>query len=128
MKLRPHHLLCTQGYSGKGYSEEFIENMDEVVNRLRSEEDVEVELVFNTDDICCACPNRLGENLCRTNDKVNSYDRKLAHYMGLEQKKYIYKDIIKEINSKMTEEKMKDICDGCSWYPISACGKNILKL
>ena len=23
MIMRPHHLLCTQGYSGKGYSPEF---------------------------------------------------------------------------------------------------------
>ena len=22
MVMRPHHLLCTQGYSGKGYSQE----------------------------------------------------------------------------------------------------------
>ena len=22
MELRPHHLLCTQAYSGKGYNEE----------------------------------------------------------------------------------------------------------
>ena len=34
IKLRPHHLLCTQGYSGKGYSEEFVEHMNEVVAML----------------------------------------------------------------------------------------------
>lgn len=128
MKLRPHHLLCTQGYSGKGYSKEFVANMDELVNRLRNEENVEVEIVFNTDDICAACPNCLGENLCTTNDKVNSYDSKLVNYTGLEEKKYIYKEIIREINSKLTEEKMRDICEGCCWYPISACRKNILNI
>ena len=26
--LRPHHLLCTQGYSGHGYSEAFVEHMN----------------------------------------------------------------------------------------------------
>ena len=25
--LRPHHLLCTQGYSGKGYDENFVAHM-----------------------------------------------------------------------------------------------------
>ncbi|MDD7224175.1 MAG: DUF1284 domain-containing protein, partial [Lachnospiraceae bacterium] len=30
--LRPHHLLCTQGYSGKGYSDDFVENMDKIVD------------------------------------------------------------------------------------------------
>ena len=24
INLRPHHLLCTQGYSGKGYSDGFV--------------------------------------------------------------------------------------------------------
>ena len=27
--LRPHHLLCTQGYSGHGYSEAFVEHMND---------------------------------------------------------------------------------------------------
>ena len=33
--LRPHHLLCTQGYSGHGYSEAFVEHMNDVVHQLR---------------------------------------------------------------------------------------------
>ena len=34
--LRPHHLLCTQGYSGHGYSEAFVEHMNDVVHQLRT--------------------------------------------------------------------------------------------
>ena len=33
--LRPHHLLCTQGYSGHGYSEAFVEHMNDIVHQLR---------------------------------------------------------------------------------------------
>lgn len=32
--LRPHHLLCTQAYSGKGYDEAFVRNMDRVTESL----------------------------------------------------------------------------------------------
>ena len=49
IKLRPHHLLCTQGYSGKGYSEEFVEHMNEVVAMLRREEPTLIDLTFSTD-------------------------------------------------------------------------------
>ena len=31
MRLRVHHLLCSALYAGKGYSEEFCENMDKAV-------------------------------------------------------------------------------------------------
>ena len=51
IKLRPHHLLCTQGYSGKGYSREFVENMTEIVKSIKNEK-VQVQLIFSEDDIC----------------------------------------------------------------------------
>ena len=34
--LRPHHLLCTQGYSGKGYDENFVAHMNKVLPELRN--------------------------------------------------------------------------------------------
>lgn len=36
IKLRPHHLLCTQGYSGNGYSDNFVKNMDYITEMLRN--------------------------------------------------------------------------------------------
>lgn len=126
IKLRPHHLLCTQGYSGKGYSNEFVENMNRVVRRLRTEEATEVTLVFSTDDLCAHCPSMEGTDLCSTQEKVKSFDRKTVEYFHLEEKTYIYQDIIQEIDSQMTAERMDDICEGCKWYPISSCKKNIL--
>ena len=126
MKLRPHHLLCTQGYSGKGYSNAFTANMTDITNRLRGDGDVAVEIVFSTDDICISCPNMLGVNICERDDKVKRFDRKVVEYFGVEEKNYIYREITGEINAKMTAEMMDDICGDCNWYPISACKKNIV--
>jgi hypothetical protein len=126
MKLRPHHLLCTQGYSGKGYNECFIENMTAITNRLRSGENILVDIVFSTDDICEKCPKMLGVDLCENNDKVKGIDRKVISYFGIEDGKYIYKDIIEKIKSQMTVPMMDDICFECEWYPVSACKRNIL--
>jgi len=36
IKLRPHHLLCTKGYGGMGYSEGFVENMTAITTHLCS--------------------------------------------------------------------------------------------
>jgi len=126
MKLRPHHLLCTQGYSGKGYDSAFIENMTAITTHLRSDANAAIEIVFSTDDICKKCPRMLGVNLCESNAKVKLLDEKVVAYFGIEEKSYIYQDIIREINAKMTSAIMDDICGNCEWYPISACKRNIL--
>jgi len=126
MKLRPHHLLCTQGYSGKGYNDAFVKNMTAVTNCLRNGEDITVDIVFITDDICKCCPNRIGSGLCKDNDKVTCFDDKVIRYFGLKEKRYIYRELVRQINAKMTSAMLQDICAGCSWYPVSACRKNIL--
>ena len=84
--LRPHHLLCTQGYSGHGYSEAFVEHMNDVVHQLREVPGTKIQLTFSTDTLCSCCPNKLGTDLCDTQEKVKRYDRKTVEYFGLEEK------------------------------------------
>lgn len=126
IELRPHHLLCTQGYSGKGYSTSFVNNMDSIVDRLRNFSDEDILIVFSTDSICTTCPSKLGENRCITDQKVNNFDQKVRDYFNIEEKRYHYQTIIREINSLMTSDMLDDICATCEWYPISMCRKKIL--
>jgi len=126
MKLRPHHLLCTQGYSGRGYSEDFVENMTAITTHLRNDANAVVEIVFTTDDICKKCSRMIDDDLCDNDEKVKRFDKKVVSYFGIEERGYTYKDIIREINEKMTSAMMDDICSDCEWYPISACKRNIL--
>ncbi|CEH33644.1 DUF1284 domain-containing protein [Romboutsia lituseburensis] len=125
MKLRPHHLMCTQGYSGKGYNDDFIKNMDYITRALRCDKNILIELVFSTDDICSSCPNMLGANLCNTNNKVKSIDDKMVKYFNLEEKVYNYNEIVNFIKENITEEIMDDICGNCNWYSISSCKKSM---
>lgn len=127
IKLRPHHLLCTQGYSGKGYDNDFVSNMDKVVHTLRTEPGTKIKLEFYTDDLCADCPNKLGENLCKSQSKVDHFDGKTVEYFHLEEKEYLYQEIIDEIDSQMTEEMLEEICGNCEWFAISSCKKNICK-
>jgi len=121
MKLRPHHLLCTQSYEGKGYSDEFVENMNAITARLRGETGVEVEIICSTDEICEKCPRMQDTDYCVTNDKVKRLDSKVMEYFEVEEKTYVYKDIIREIGEKITADILDDICGGCEWYPVSKC-------
>ncbi len=121
MRLRPHHLLCTQSYSGKGYDAAFVDNMNQITRRLRTEKSTPVEVVFSDDDLCACCPNRLENGFCKDNEKVISYDKKVIQYFHIEEKTYIYQELAREIREKMTPEMLASICGDCEWYPISAC-------
>lgn len=126
IKLRPHHLLCTQGYSGMGYDEKFTLNMTLITNRMRTEPNLKVQIVFSTDDICKFCPRKRGEGICADDEKVLVFDKGTADLLNLEEKIYDYQELISMIHEKMTHEKMKEICGTCEWYQMSTCEKNIL--
>ena len=121
MRLRPHHLLCTQSYEGKGYSHDFVENMNTITTHLRSNPDTEIKITSTTDDICQKCPRMLGENQCVTNEKITRMDGKVMEYFGVEETTYNYHNITQEIRNKITDDILYDICGQCEWYPISAC-------
>lgn len=125
MRLRPHHLLCTQGYSGKGYNDEFIANMTAIVQQLRRTEPTSIEIVFGLDDLCEFCPHKMENGLCEAQDKVEYFDRKVVELFHIKEEKYIYQELVKYIDCHMTEQYLEEICHRCSWYPVSACKKNI---
>ncbi len=74
--LRPHHLLCTQGYSGKGYDNDFVAHMTDVVHQLRDVPGTTIRLTFSTDTLCSCCPNKLGDGSLRHAGKGQALRRK----------------------------------------------------
>ena len=121
IKLRPHHLLCTQTYRGKGYSEDFVENMDKITSILRNNPETLVDIIASTDDICEKCPRLVEKGMCATDDKVNRIDSKVMKYFGVHETTYVYGDIVDEINRKANALIIKDICGECEWYSF-CCG------
>lgn len=122
IKLRPHHLLCTQAYIGKGYNNEFIKNMDAILEKIKTNN---IELIFLEDDICEKCPNKIN-NKCISKDKVLDIDKKVIQYFNLEEKEYNYKSLTKEIKDKINEDILEDICGKCEWYNHGICKKLFL--
>jgi hypothetical protein len=76
INLRPHHLLCIQKYTGHGYDENFTNNMNKLVEAIRTNPDYRVELVEGGDRLCASCPN-FTEGKCKEVDKVKSMDEKV---------------------------------------------------
>ena len=102
IRLRPHHLLCTQGYSGKGYSTEFVQNMSAIVHSLRNVPGTRIRLVFGPDSLCAHCSHHTADNLCEAQEKVSRFDRKTVEYFGLHEGEYVYQDLIRAIDTQMT--------------------------
>ena len=129
IRLRPHHLLCTQGYSGKGYSDDFVSGMSAVTDRLRNDPEVEIEITFSSDNICTACPAKLGEGLCADDAKVLRYDAAVRDILDLEEKRYSYHELIRRLDEYLNacedDKRLRIICGDCNWYLVSACSKNI---
>ena len=98
--LRPHHLLCTRAFKGKGYSPAFVENMQRVINRLKA--GCDITLITGVDAICDLCPERIG-NHCRSEAKVTGFDEAALSQLGLERKTYAYAEVDRILESRLTE-------------------------
>ena len=86
LTLRPHHAMCLLNFRGKGYSAEFVENMNSVVASLT--DTVMVTLKKQADCVCCSCKNRVdvtAENPagCIFSEKVARYDEAVLHILNL---------------------------------------------
>jgi len=118
LNLRPHHLLCTRAFKGKGYSPAFVENMQRVINRLKT--GCDITLITGIDDICAPCPERIG-NHCRSESRVTGFDEAVLSQLGLERKTYAYTEIDRILESRLTDPVYECICRGCEWKQTSIC-------
>ena len=126
LKIRPHHMLCMKAYIGKGYSDDFNENMKKIIQEL-TDEDQSVEVVFGLDDICIKCPYNIENKVCKTEKKVQNIDYKIRQYFEINEEIYSFKELKNKIYLSITESEVDDICGNCEWYNDTNCKELILK-
>lgn len=118
IKLRPHHLLCQEFFVGHGYSDEFVENMGNIIRTMRENNSL-IEIVCDNDDVCKCCPNLIGGK-CKDIDKVNVYDANVKKFADFNEGVYRYNDlkdaVVKGIVNAQIE--LKDVCKDCCWIDI----------
>lgn len=126
--LRGHHLLCVLTYVGKGYSEDFVANLDRLVERVAMGEDVRI--VDGPDDICapllsagqapakplskqphCHMP-RIRERDARAMASVAELiDRPVApgEYLSFDRK------LVERLRKSFAAGTLRGACAGCEW-------------
>lgn len=132
IRFRPHHFLCTVGFEGKGYSEEFVANYSRIAEGLRetpSGDDAEITVIEEaTDSICHPCPNRR-ENLCETETKIRTLDSAHAEILEIKSGDVLtWGEAKNRIRTKMTLEKFHTACAPCSWKRAGLCERALEKL
>ncbi|MEW9083166.1 DUF1284 domain-containing protein [Caldanaerobacter subterraneus] len=131
MEIRGHHFLCMLGFRGLGYDEEFVKNMNEIIERLNNEQDMLIKVVDNVDNICALCPNNI-DGECKIESypgSVREKDRAVLKILGIKVGEVIrYRDIVNKIKENMTEEKMMNICKDCEWFGLGYCLEGLKKL
>ena len=135
LHLRPHHLLCLQTFTGRGYSEGFVRHMTLVKRQLTRDPRTAIELVSGIDDLCAHCPNNV-DGQC-TSDNPALFDSKVSRKLystGIISPDAASKDHpgkrpvltgipdALEISSSVLEE----CCPGCEWKELclSIAGKS----
>lgn len=127
-ELRVHHLFCIPMYRGKGYSDEFCRNMQEMISALKDSA-AEVRLVCSPDIICSACPNLTAQNTCRDDsDRVTRKDDYLAEALKLnEAGARTFQEYEEWVGNHITEEIFYEACRTCRWLEAGLCSFDKLK-
>lgn len=124
LRFRPHHFLCSLGFQGKGYSDGFTANMDAIVNgRLRADggDQVEIEVIRHTDDICCPCPKRI-DTKCQNQEGIEALDRQHLTALDLRYGQTLtWGEAEATIRRKVRPRDLNTICAGCQWLSYGLC-------
>jgi hypothetical protein len=120
VRIRAHHLLCWQGFQGRGYDEAFVSGFASVVDRIRGEPDLEFEVVAGADAICASCPHRDGTN-CRKDEtadgRVRATDALVLEKLGLEagHVQNAARLTVRVNATLKTKQDVAGICGSCAW-------------
>lgn len=119
MRLRPHHALCIQKFTGHGYDERFTEHMTEICEKLRNERETIVYITEGCDELCAWCPHGR-DGVCSTLEKVADMDAAVRLALGLVPGGTVsWSELSRQAREKIFgTENFERICADCEWYPL----------
>ena len=114
-KLRGHHLICLHFFKGEGYSEEFIENIYNVLQNPK------MQVVDGVDDICAKCPY-LKNSKCASreysDEDIRAQDREALRLLELEPSAIVEWENIAAILPPILDEWKSMFCGECSYLNV----------
>ena len=119
LSLRPHHLLCIQNYTGKGYDDDFTKNLNRIVRIFAGNPEMRIKLCEGPDDICKSCPN-MQEGKCTNEEMITRKDTEVTEVCGITPGHYYrFNEVTATIRKEfLTAEVFDKTCKDCSWYEL----------
>ena len=119
MKLRPHHMLCIQKFTGHGYNEAFTAHMTSIVSKLRNSSGNRITITQGCDDLCEKCPHNL-DGVCASLDKVALMDSMVLDICGLSYgDKILWTESARKARERIFKtDQFEGICGSCQWFEL----------
>lgn len=131
LPLRPHHLLCSLGYVGEGYSDAFTANMTKVVTeglKAAGGDDTLIEITDAADPICAPCPHRRGQG-CVKHFQILRLDRAHAARLGVEAgDRLTWGDAKALVRERVKPGDLAGLCTDCRWLELGLCEAALSRL
>lgn len=120
LTLRPHHILCLQGFQGLGYDAAFTANLAHIHQKVYQSLETPVRIVAGIDAICKPCPHHHQNQCVKTHEsqsEMQELDQKVLELLDLQLgHETTAQEIFKGANARLkSKNDVKNVCGLCSW-------------
>jgi len=116
IRLRGHHLICLQFFQGEGYSPQFVENLNRVIQKASS--GTPIAVVEGADDVCVACPH-IDDGRCAhkpdSENTIRLLDEMALGLLGVEPYQSVKWNQMKEFTMAIPDSGLAVFCRDCDW-------------
>lgn len=127
ISLRPHHLLCIQGYKGFNYSKSQVSSWSSILKQLYPGADILITSGY--DDLCKKCPAILSKNQSKCLESlVDKLDKNIENVLNIKKGQiYKYSEILNRLQQRITTELHEQFCSDCAWWKKGLCRDSFKK-
>lgn len=131
IRLRPHHLLCMLTYVGKGYSDLFVENFDNLAGRMSkamAQGQCWIEIISGPDDVCAPRLCDPSDTAChchdadiRETDRLACIDLEKIPQIGhitVGRKIQLTPELINDLRTRFKNDSVRTACRNCEWFDL----------
>lgn len=105
-----------------------MENMQGIVDRIRENPSIEIEMVSGVDDICSKCPHDVENRCSKPGSNVEEFDREVIDRLRIDTGRKVESKILLDLVEKRVQpEELSGICKGCEWLELGFCEEGLRK-
>jgi len=102
--------------------------MQGIVDRIRENLSIEIELVNGVDDICSKCPHNVENRCSKPGSNVEEFDREMVGRLEIDMgRKVESKILLNLVEKRVQPEELSAICKGCEWLELGFCEEGLRK-